>query len=180
MSNVFNFRIESERLIIREFNRDDIHELIDISEQPHIQRWLPDWKNACEWVENWIETVKHHYITDDPETDFLAYGVELKQTGRLIGQVGIGGTENGIAVGYFISQEFTNNGYATEAMKAFIDYIFKKYGYIHLIATVQPDNTASNRVVQKLGFDCESIIEFIDNGQTEILPFNYYHIYNKV
>lgn len=170
--------LETQRLIIREFTVDDVKDLIAIASQPHVKHWLPDWKGVESWAALWIEKVQRQYKTDNPEKEFLALAVDLKATHQLIGKIGIGGCDQGIGICYFMSESFTKKGYATEAVQSLIDYTFKKYKYDHLIATVQPDNIASNRVVKKLGFTYLSTIEMLDNGQTDVLPFHLYQLNN--
>ena len=171
-------KIETERLTLREFVPEDASVLISIAKQPHIEHWLPDWAGFHRWAVDWINKARKNYKIDNPQKEFIALAVDVKDKKQMIGQIGIGGHDNGIGVCYFMSDKFTGKGYTSEAMKAFIEYAFKKYGYDHLIATVQPENAASNRVVQKLGFFYLSTIMMLDNGQTEELPFHFYRLDN--
>jgi len=60
--------------------------------------------------------------------------------------------DNEIELGYLISDEYKNKGYATEAAKAMIWWAFEKAGLDVLSAIVCPNNTPSRRVLEKAGF----------------------------
>ena len=57
-----------------------------------------------------------------------------------------------VEIGYGISEAYRNNGYTTEAAKALVQYAFEKAGQDALAAIVKPENIASRRVLEKLGF----------------------------
>lgn len=59
-------------------------------------------------------------------------------------------TATPIEVGYVISPEYKGNGYATEALKAAIDELFRM-GYNHVTAVFFEENAASRRVMEKCG-----------------------------
>lgn len=67
--------------------------------------------------------------------------------------------ENGIAeIGYGILNEFQGHGYATEAVKAALDWAFRHPNVTAIEAETDPNNTASQRVLEKCGF--------VPNGKT--------------
>lgn len=59
---------------------------------------------------------------------------------------------------YLIGQDYWGNGYATEAMTALIHYCFNTIGLQRIIALAKPENMASNRVIQKLGFKFQHLV----------------------
>ncbi|PQE04879.1 hypothetical protein CJF30_00004666 [Rutstroemia sp. NJR-2017a BBW] len=76
---------------------------------------------------------------------------------RFIGAVGVIRFEegSGAEVGYGIHPEYQRKGYATEALRLFVELYWsrKREGdWNTLVAAVDPENTASERVVQKVGF----------------------------
>ena len=64
-----------------------------------------------------------------------------------------------IEIGYFINPIYWNKGYATEALKAMIDYLFN-IGFKRIIASYFEENIASSRVMAKSGM---KPIDFTDN-----------------
>jgi RimJ/RimL family protein N-acetyltransferase len=73
----------------------------------------------------------------------------------LIGSGGIAtmeGSDDTVMIGYSVLDEFQNQGYATEAVRALVPGIFTLPGVRRIIATTYPDLGASIRVLEKNGF----------------------------
>jgi [ribosomal protein S5]-alanine N-acetyltransferase len=62
------------------------------------------------------------------------------------------------AIGYIIDPAHHRQGIATEALSAMLDFCFGELGLHRLQAFIHPDNTASRRLVEKLGFRCEGLL----------------------
>lgn len=56
---------------------------------------------------------------------------------------------NEIEIAYFISEEYSNKGYISEASKAMTEWVFTNLKLDYLIAIVETDNIPSQRVVEK-------------------------------
>ena len=171
--------LHTKRLYIRQWELADSDALAEIANQEHVNRWLPDWLNCREWVIPWIEKVSRHYAIDNPITNFLSWAVVFSDNDRVIGQINIGSDSfegKEVGIGYFIDENYCNCGYASEAAAVLVEHTFKKYGFDHLAATVQPHNYASIAVVEKVGFRFIKTIMRKDSGQSEALPFNYYRL----
>ena len=56
------------------------------------------------------------------------------------------------AVGYYVLPEHQGNGYASEAVRLLVEYAVDELNAHRVEATVQSDNPASKRVLEKLGF----------------------------
>ena len=84
---------------------------------------------------------------------YALWMIELKD-GSHIGELCFKGLDsNGIAeIGYGISKEYRNNGYAVEAVKAVLKWAFDNPGVIAVEAETDPENAASKRVLEKCGF----------------------------
>lgn len=62
-------------------------------------------------------------------------------------------SEDGAAeIGYGIEEEQQGRGYATEAVKALVDWAFRQPGVTRVEAEAEEDNAASLRVLEKCGF----------------------------
>ena len=61
-------------------------------------------------------------------------------------------TDGSVEIGYGISKEFCGKGYATEAVNAVVDWAMEQSGIARIEAETDPDNTASQRVLEKCGF----------------------------
>ena len=94
--------------------------------------------------------------------------IEDKRTGSPVGSVGCSYYEDlgKVGITYFIGADFRNNGYASEAVKAYVCYFFEHYDENEMIATIREDNLPSLffastfcRLLQKLFVgDCNYIL----------------------
>lgn len=147
-------RIETSRLVLRPFVEADAAAASYNSRQPSARESLSDmvWEteeDAREWIE-WFNAEKYNI-----RTPHVALAIVLKENNRLIGFVGVGPKAelNGeIEIGWLIAEEYQNNGYATEAAKAIIWWAFETAGQEVLSAITARGNSASRRVLEKLGF----------------------------
>lgn len=78
------------------------------------------------------------------------FAIELD--GALIGMCGLEPRPDGAELGYWLGVPFWRRGYATEAVRALIDYGFGEFGYEVLRSGARVSNPASRRVLEKCGF----------------------------
>ena len=178
-----NINIETDRLILRQFEESDAKALHSICNQQYILKWMPDWKGSVETIKERIQWFKRQYSNANKDTGRLVLAVELKDKEELIGMVGIGNKEevdNEIEIAYFISKDFCDNGYISEAAKAMSQWVFAKLGLEYLIAIVEIDNFPSQRIVEKCEFTKLETKMILNSGETEEKPFYYYRLYNKL
>jgi len=81
--------------------------------------------------------------------------------GKFAGQVTIGniiwGSARSGAVGYWIDEQFAGLGIIPTALALALDHCFGVVGLHRVEATIRPENRASRRVVEKLGFHDEGV-----------------------
>lgn len=84
---------------------------------------------------------------------YAAWIIELKD-GTYIGDLCFKGIDSkGVTeIGYGISEEYQGRGYATEAVKAVVEWAFRQSGITAVEAETDPENRASQRVLEKCGF----------------------------
>lgn len=80
-----------------------------------------------------------------------------KSTNELIGQINTGceckeELPGELSIGYYISKDKLNKGYATEAAKAMTQHFFLINPNNFFYAIIKPNNVASHRVAEKAGF----------------------------
>lgn len=92
------------------------------------------------------------------------YGIYLKD--EMIGIVTVTPDYNQFEIGYMFKNKYHGRGYAYEGTKAVIDSLVKSYGKykVKIIAGVAVKNTPSTKLLDKLGFKCESIedVSFVE------------------
>lgn len=80
------------------------------------------------------------------------FAIRLKETGRLIGIVTFFDEKDGSCeIGYGIGSGFWNQGFATEAVHQFLEYLFREKGLKTVYASFFTGNDASRRVMEKCG-----------------------------
>ena len=140
MSNDF-VEIKTERLYLRTLTDNDVTLVRNFTDEFNSDG------EALEWI-YWV----NRNSENEPRRVFYIW---LSSTNQLIGRVYYHTKceiDNEVEIGYGINEEHRNNGYATEAAKALIIYIFEKIGLETLSAIVDLDNISSRCVIEKLGF----------------------------
>ena len=82
-------------------------------------------------------------------------GVELKETGELIGDTGISeveGKPDEVEIGYCIGKKFRGRGYATELLNATSAFVASRFGVRVIYGRVVHGNGASAKVLEKSGY----------------------------
>lgn len=87
--------------------------------------------------------------------------------GQFAGQVTVGNVVRGSLcsawIGYWVASRYTAGGVATAAVALVVDHCFAVAGLHRLEATVRPENRASLRVLEKLGFRQEGVfLRYLD------------------
>ena len=157
---------ETERLRFREWKESDAEDLFLCASDPDVGEragWPPH-----QTIEDSLMVIKNIFSNGH------TWALELKETGLVIGCMGyypygesnieIG--EHDVEVGYWIGKPYWNKGLCTEAVRAMIDYCFRRRGFNNIWADYFVDNPASGRVMEKCGFR--------DTGRTNILSKLYH------
>ena len=159
-------RIETERLIITEFTMDMAEAVHLNSLDEDNRRFVPD--EVFETVEEAADTVGFLMGVYENGDGPLVYPVLLKDS-TYIGYVQAVPFDDGTwEVGYHIGVKYTKQGYATEAVKAFLPVIMPKLGISRIAGICLADNKASVKVMERCGFKKE--FEGIGPYQGEDLP----------
>lgn len=143
-------RIETERLIITEFTMDMAEAVHLNSLDEDNRRFVPD--EVFETVEEAADTVGFLMSVYKNGDGPLVYPVLLKN-GTCIGYVQAVPFDDGTwEVGYHIGGRYTKQGYATEAVKAFLPVIMPGLGITRIAGVCLADNKASVKVIERCGF----------------------------
>ena len=135
---------ETDRCLIRELSLSDLPALYELYAKPGMTDYvepLYDYETELEYQKAYIENMY----------GFYEYGMWLvfsKETGKLIGRVGLEHDE----LGYMIAPELWNQGYATEVCRFIIDYARENTDFEELYCRIDEKNAASVRLAKKLGF----------------------------
>lgn len=145
-------RIETERLIITEFDISMAESVHKNSLDEDNRRFVPD--EVFETVEEAKETIEFLMSCYESGEGPLVYPVLLKDDTN-VGYVQLVPIEEGYEVGYHIGKQYTKNGYATEALKAFLEYMKEEKKLEKVYGICVSENMASRKVLERCGFNLE-------------------------
>jgi len=144
--------IETERLILRPIEVGDWRAIHRFASLPDVARYLPNEpfteSDSQAFALRWSEQARQG--DEWP----AVMGVLLKAEGEFIGYVPFEPFSQEYhtrEIGWVFDPEYQGQGYATEAARAVLDLAFGKLGLHRIVATCDPRNTASHRVMEKLG-----------------------------
>jgi RimJ/RimL family protein N-acetyltransferase len=158
MANSTDLPIETERLILRQFQKSDLDAMMAYHALPDVQRYL-DWKarDRVEVKAALDAMVKQSRLTRPGDIIHLA--VTRKSDDLLIGQISLRWTDAtaGQAELRFIFSPFhRKQGYATEAVRAAMDFGFANFRFHRIFARCAGNNQASARLLKGLGMRLEA------------------------
>lgn len=143
-------RLETQRLWITEFQADMAEAVHLNSLDEDNRRFVPD--EVFETLEEAQETVAFLMEAYEGGEGPFVYPVLRKADGVNLGYVQASRVEDGFEVGYHIAKAYTGQGYATEALAAFLPEIMQKLGIRAVQGVVLEEHAASCRVLEKCGF----------------------------
>ena len=168
-------RIDTGRLIIRKFKPEDEMALIEMASDGSLNDVFGDCTDCAEWMGKWLCEARALTEADDPGRAYLAYAVEEKATGRLIGSVGCSRYEDlgETGITYFVGGEFRGRGYAAEAAKAYAGHFLERYGARRMIATIREENIPSWKSIEQAGFrlDEKKMYRDLNDEKEELYRF---------
>jgi RimJ/RimL family protein N-acetyltransferase len=145
----------TERLLLRPGWTQDAAALFEAIADESIVRNLASapWPYAMADAESFLATDR------DPDTPAVLIFRRTGGAPQLVGTIGIGRRPGGEReLGYFIARPFWGRGYATEAGRAMIAFARDSLRLARLNAGYFTDNSASGRVLEKLGFTPTGVI----------------------
>ena len=137
--------IETARLIIRSFESDDVQAVHEYTSDAAVMTYIPGGPLSEEQVRS--------FLVERVEDQAKAVAVVLKAEDRLIGHMPfhLWYAPRTYEIGWLFNRRYYGQGYATEAAAALLRYGFETLGLHRMIATCQPENVASWRVMEKIG-----------------------------
>lgn len=150
--------LETERLFLRRLHNDDVDEVLALRGNADVMKYIP--KPLAKTKE---DALAHIAMIEDKIVQNIGinWGITLKGNSKIIGIIGIYKfyPENHRAeIGYMSLPETYGKGYITEAIKEVVAYGFEQLNLHSIEAIIDPDNSASERVLQKNGFVKEAHI----------------------
>jgi [ribosomal protein S5]-alanine N-acetyltransferase len=148
--------IRTPRLHLREFTREDLEGIFGYSSDPKVTRYLffepRDRERTAEYLDDLLASQRQR-----PRTRF-ELAVTEKDSGALIGACDLSLIETRVAdLGYMLGHPHWGNGYATEVALCLTGAAFRELRAERVISTVDVNNKASIRVLEKIGMRWEAV-----------------------
>jgi RimJ/RimL family protein N-acetyltransferase len=161
--------LNTERLLLRHLEPDDLGPLYTLYRDPEIRRYYPDGTRTLEETKAELEW----FTNGHPRRPELGLWATIeRESGEFLGRCGllpwqIEGTDE-VELAFMIKKERWREGLATEAARGIIKHASAGLGLRRLVCLVMPGNEASAGVAAKVGMSFES--EYTDE-------FGLCHIY---
>ncbi len=142
---------ETPRLLIRKFRDEDAEHVFAMRSDPEIMRYIREPQFHIQETLNWMAMITGHL--ESKGIGFMA--VIEKESGAFVGWCGLWILKETreVEIGYAVRKERWGRGYATEAAERVLRYAFEELGLERVVAVAFPDNSASIKIMKKLGME---------------------------
>lgn len=179
----FNFTpfpvIETERLILRRITNDDANEIFELRSNPETMKYIP--RPLVKTTEDALEHVA--MIEEKIVTNVgINWGITLKGNSKVFGIIGyyrIQPENYRAEIGYMLLPDFHGKGIISEALKRLIAYGFDDLKLHSIEAVIDPENAASEKVLQKCGFVKEAHLKEAEFYEGKFLDKVIYSLLNS-
>ena len=155
--------IETERLILRKFTKDDIG--------PVYNNWTSD--EAVTKYLRWpthkdmsvTEKVINEWTAAYENPSYYQWAIELKSIGKPIGAISVVDMNEKldiVHIGYCIGSKWWHQGITSEAFSAIIPFLFEEVGVNRIETQHEPNNPHSGNVMKKCGLKYEGTLRQAD------------------
>ena len=150
--------IHTSRLILRPFTRGDVDAVFAYRQREDVARYLFDGEMSRESCAEAVQ-LRVRQLDLVEEGDRLVLAVERREGGEMIGEISLiwrsAPAQQG-EIGYILNPNFHGQGYASEAVGALITLGFRRFALHRIFARCDPRNTASYRLMERLGMRREA------------------------
>lgn len=167
-----DYPIRTERLDLRPFTEDDLEALHAYQSRADVARYLY-WEPYDELATREALARKRRRVALRTTGDVLNLAVVVRETRQLVGDVllcWVSAEHRQGEVGYVFHPEHGGNGYATEAARMMVEIGFDLLGLHRIVGRLDARNTASARVLERLGMRREAHLrdsEFVKGEWTD-------------
>lgn len=144
-------RLQSERLLIRDWTLEDVPAAFEVYGDPEVMRYVGSGV-ADESLEKTRMGIRRT-IARDKDKPLGFWAVELLESREVIGGALLKHLpdRSDVEVGYHLGRKWWGQGYATEIATALLRYGFEQLGLEKIVGVTYPENVASQNVLQKAG-----------------------------
>lgn len=159
MDNKGTKRIETDRLILRQFRIEDARDMYNNwATDAEVTKFLT-WSPHPEI--NFTKGLLEDWIGKYSEPTWYNWAIELKETGEVVGNISVVKLNERIEaadIGYCMGKAWWGREIMPEALRAVIEYLFEEVGLNRVAACHDVNNPKSGRVMQKAGMTKEGVL----------------------
>jgi ribosomal-protein-alanine N-acetyltransferase len=171
--------LETERLVLRRVNENDVNEIFAIRSNPETMKYIP--RPLVKTIDDALE---HIAMIDAKieDNEGINWAITYKNSPKLIGIIGhyrIKPEHHRAEIGYMLHPEYNGKGIITEAVQEVVKYGFNEMKLHSIEAVIDPENQGSEKVLQKCGFIKEAHFKENEFFEGRYLDSVIYSILNK-
>lgn len=153
-------KMESERLLLTAFNREDMDAYFDILRDPEVQKYLGGAVPVFDkepHISNWLNNINDRLLK---RRLVFTWCIRDKSSGQVVGRIDLGGfvKKTTAEISYHLSSDFWNCGLATEVVERVTEFGLNELGLKRIQGLVMVENQASIRVLEKNGYIREGLL----------------------
>lgn len=173
-----NHSLETNRLRLRRWCARDVEPFAALNADPNVMRHFPA-PLTLDQTKNFIAAVEAHFEFED----FGLFATELKETGEMIGFVGLSIPRFRahfmpcVEIGWRLAHKHWGNGYAPEAAEEVLRDAFERVKLENLVSFTATSNTNSMRVMEKIGMVRDPAEDFEHPSLEEDHPLRRHVLY---
>lgn len=161
---------ETERLILRPTTSEDASFVFELLNTPQWLQYIGD-RNVRS-VHDADEYIKNRMLPQLERLGYSNYTVIRKSDSVKVGTCGLYDREglDAIDIGFAFLPQFANQGYAFEAANKLKEAALENFGISQICAITTPENTASRKLLKKLGMQYTKMVT-IPNDEAKLMLF---------
>ena len=163
--------LRTERLILDVWQSSDWTAFRPIAQDPEVMRYIT---GGVPWTDEQVRRFVDRQVELYAERGFCRWRVLDPASGEPMGFCGVGirGQELDPEIGWWLAKRYWGSGFATEAAQCALRDVFERVGLEGVVSIARAGNTASRRVMEKLGMRLECTFE---NDGLELVRYKILH-----
>lgn len=152
-----NLTLQSERLSMRRFQSSDMEHELNAQQDPQVVRYIRE-PMAREQAE--AHFAKCIAVYKAEEAEWLGLCVERSEDNQVVGAISfrLESIDSEVAeIGYRLNPKFHGQGFAVEAIRTLVTFLFETVKVHKVVAYCDPDNSPSYRLMEKLHMQREGL-----------------------
>jgi ribosomal-protein-alanine N-acetyltransferase len=151
-------RVSSPRLTLRPVTERDLPDLLEINGDPEVTRFLPyaTWQSLDDGVA-WLRRMEVLASCGSGQQLVVVRNADSKVVGTLL-LFRVDEPSGRLELGYVLGRQHWKQGLMREALESICAHAFSAMSVRRIEAEVNPANTASNRLLQRVGFTMEGTL----------------------